>query len=699
MKKTNRLILFLMLILSLFAVSFNSYQPLVDAAIDNYYQDISSTATGVDLKLQLRNLITRTHTVITNYDDCRYPEKIKGKTYVNPDQDPNNPNNLILFWSGVSVPIKWDGGHTWNREHVWPKSHSWFKTSLAGADLHHIRPADPEVNSTHNNNPYGIVSNGKYVFTSPQNGEIKTECKSGEGTFEPCDNRKGDVARIVFYLLTRYQEADSWVVSSSNVATNLDMLLDWNAMDPVDDSEKWRNDAVQGIQGNRNPFIDDANYANLIWNYHGKPNDSYRVNVEYDHNACSVNIIGNKVGTGYKGNISINITMNDGYIFEGLIDKENNKTVCANLQYNINNISKDYSLKVKTSKVGEEPVPGPNPEPPLPNTKNEFKLVNNVNDLKIGDNIIIVGEEKGNYFSLSKTQNKNNRGIVPVLKTGDIITQVEEMEVINLVKGNLDDTFALKVIDGYLYAGSDSANHLKTQQNIDNNASWKIDINGGVTSIIAQGNNSHNNLKYNRSADIFSCYLSGQADVQIFKQISVIENQLSIFQTMKTKTSIIINYGYDDVVEEGQVDSIRKYTMNTAGIRFGTCIDKTMYDTFNKDGTIWGVEVFKGTGDDWNNSNSVKIECIPARVDFDGATVESENGNYYQFALVLNNMSYEDIDTKVTARVFVTIDGITYYMNQTTYSLREVVNVYLQTPDQEAIKNHIGILEHIRDYK
>ena len=168
-------------------------------AADAYYNGISENLTKNDLKAELRTLITKTHTKITSYEDCKDPTLV-----VKTDADPNNSSKIYLYWSEISVAAKWDGGTTWNREHVWPQSQGWFSTSGAGSDMHHIRPTDASVNSSHGNSPYGEVSGGKYVQTSSTNGKVTTECKTGGGVFEPADNKKGDTARIIFYLLTRY---------------------------------------------------------------------------------------------------------------------------------------------------------------------------------------------------------------------------------------------------------------------------------------------------------------------------------------------------------------------------------------------------------------------------------------------------------------------------------------------------------------
>ena len=77
------------------------------------------------------------------------------------------------------------------------------------------------------------------------------------------DEAKGDVARIIFYMLTRYSQSDSNGVTK--VAQSMNMLLEWNELDPVDALEIQRNKVAEGIQGNRNPFIDYPELADAIW--------------------------------------------------------------------------------------------------------------------------------------------------------------------------------------------------------------------------------------------------------------------------------------------------------------------------------------------------------------------------------------------------------------------------------------------------
>ena len=203
---------------------------------NEYYDEIGEDLRGSSLKMALRSLITKTQERITTYDDIK---TVTAKT----DADPEKPGNIILFYSRVSVSAKWDGGSTWNREHIWPRSKSWFQYEDAGSDIHHLRPANPSINSSRGNKAYANTTTSS--------------------SYAPTDVVKGDVARIVFYLLTRYPESDNYPIT--NVASSMQMLLEWNELDPVDNLEITRNEECFKLQGNRNPFIDFPEYAEMIW--------------------------------------------------------------------------------------------------------------------------------------------------------------------------------------------------------------------------------------------------------------------------------------------------------------------------------------------------------------------------------------------------------------------------------------------------
>ena len=161
---------------------------------------------------------------------------------------------MILFYTGESVE-KSANMSVWNREHVWSKSLGWFETTKAGADAHHIRPCDVTVNGHRSNSKFG-ESDDYYNPFDPLDVDAEVN-----------EDFRGDVARIIFYMMVRYSESDEFTWTS--IAESYDILANWNDIDPVSELEINRNDYVYTIQGNRNPFIDNADYADMIW---GDPN-------------------------------------------------------------------------------------------------------------------------------------------------------------------------------------------------------------------------------------------------------------------------------------------------------------------------------------------------------------------------------------------------------------------------------------------
>jgi endonuclease I len=101
-------------------------------------------------------------------------------------------------------------------------------------------------------------------------------CREGQGTWEAPDEVKGDIARMLFSMVVRYEGND---MSNTPDLELLDSVTDrgkphlgklctlyqWHIIDPVSDFEENRNNVVYSWQGNRNPFIDRPEYAEVIW--------------------------------------------------------------------------------------------------------------------------------------------------------------------------------------------------------------------------------------------------------------------------------------------------------------------------------------------------------------------------------------------------------------------------------------------------
>ena len=55
--------------------------------------------------------------------------------------------------------------------------------------------------------------------------------------------------------------------SDKRYLTGLSTLLKWHCRDPVDDTERTRNDVVQQYQGNRNPFVDHPAWVRHVFGF------------------------------------------------------------------------------------------------------------------------------------------------------------------------------------------------------------------------------------------------------------------------------------------------------------------------------------------------------------------------------------------------------------------------------------------------
>lgn len=184
-------------------------------------------------------------------------------------------------------------GDVYNREHSMPKS--WFNEEYPMyTDLVHVVPADGYVNGMRSNLPFGETekpsktSNGGFSKVGPSS----VSGYSGK-VFEPNDEYKGDFARIYFYMATCYEDKIAgW--HSPMLANNeypaytdwaINMLLRWAAEDPVSQKEIDRNNAVYGIQGNRNPFVDYPGLEEYIWG------DKQDVAFSYDNYSTGIAVV------------------------------------------------------------------------------------------------------------------------------------------------------------------------------------------------------------------------------------------------------------------------------------------------------------------------------------------------------------------------------------------------------------------------
>lgn len=231
---------------------------------------------SLELQNGLSILMANTQTDITAYKDL--------KTYLSTtDSDLMDDNSMVTLYTRDIIDGTWNES-LWNREHVWCKNHSnGLYTAVqennkgAGSDIHHVRPALMTINSTRSNVPYGIVNKS----SATQIGD--TGNYFGNNIFEPSDEIKGDIARILMYVYVRYSSSlnsnydtisdkrgDLRITDIVTTPSGLEedawnLLLSWNDLDPVNYLEMNRNEEGQKLQNNRNVFVDHQEFARMCF--------------------------------------------------------------------------------------------------------------------------------------------------------------------------------------------------------------------------------------------------------------------------------------------------------------------------------------------------------------------------------------------------------------------------------------------------
>lgn len=170
----------------------------------------------------------------------------------------------------------------WNKEHSIPQS--WFnEASPMKSDLFHVVPTDARVNNFRSNYPYGETSSTSNIDNDNNSlGHLGSSNFGGYTgkVYEPDDEYKGDFARTYMYMVVRYMDKNftqsnegkvmfaynsGATIKNTFTAYSVSLLMKWHREDPVSQKEIDRNNAVYGIQHNRNPFIDYPYLAEYIW--------------------------------------------------------------------------------------------------------------------------------------------------------------------------------------------------------------------------------------------------------------------------------------------------------------------------------------------------------------------------------------------------------------------------------------------------
>jgi endonuclease I len=173
-------------------------------------------------------------------------------------------------------PFDWTGAG-YSREHTFP--HSWMPSFPAD------NPEQPEYNDQHNlyptrqtnvndvrcNYPFGEVVTVEAEFLQ---GKLGLDA-SGNRVYEPRDEHKGRAARSLMYMATSYTSSTQSFSfnrpignTCSGVGINYgqdqNVIKKWHFQYPPDNFDISRNDFLDSLQSNRNPFVDQPDYACYI---------------------------------------------------------------------------------------------------------------------------------------------------------------------------------------------------------------------------------------------------------------------------------------------------------------------------------------------------------------------------------------------------------------------------------------------------
>lgn len=246
------------------AIALNSFNPAseidhasvmpVDAASDPW-ASLDYSSYGVSFRNSLAKLIKQTGNKTISY-------KSNNEVLKKSDASPTHSGAVVPFYHR-------DTDHTtsWNKEHTWPNSRG-AGESGPGSDPHMLRPTLSSENSSRGNSFYG----------------------TGSREWDPAslgfEGARGEAARIIFYVATKYYDTHSTSGSSKatqdlNLSNNpndstskgsmgtLKYLVQWNNEYPVTESEIRRNNYLDSAGFGRNPFIDNPDLANYIYDVNG----------------------------------------------------------------------------------------------------------------------------------------------------------------------------------------------------------------------------------------------------------------------------------------------------------------------------------------------------------------------------------------------------------------------------------------------
>ncbi|KAK1391634.1 Extracellular ribonuclease [Heracleum sosnowskyi] len=244
----------------------------VDQISSVYYacENVESYYAGVQ-HLRGDKLKKKLNTIISEHQSLPYTkvwDAIKILDAADVDL-PEASSDVVEIYSLQIVPKSLAGKPDgWNREHLWPRSYGLI-THQSLTDVHNIRAADANVNSSRGNKYYGECSPDTSHCLKPATKEAAPDTETDKKRWAPPLQVRGDIARALMYMAVCYgfPQSDGGVIlrlsdfprTANNEMGLLTTLLRWNDLDPPSREEKLRNERLVTLLGLlRNARVDET---------------------------------------------------------------------------------------------------------------------------------------------------------------------------------------------------------------------------------------------------------------------------------------------------------------------------------------------------------------------------------------------------------------------------------------------------------
>lgn len=310
----------------------------------------------------------------------------------------------------------------------------------------------------------------------------------------------------------------------------------------------------------------------------------------------------------------------------------------------------------------------------------EWTLVDDISTLTAGDRVILTGVKAdvayaaGTYSGTGNNVPADTENTLTV--SGNKVTGVVDTMIYTLENGSVDGSFAFKDSAGkYLYAaGASSSNYMKSQNEINNNASFILNSDGTV---VAQGTGSRNHMMYNnyQSSNLFSCYESTFSNGELITFYKLIGGNSGFVDLYSAKSTATLHGTESN--EGGNL------SVSDVFIRFGAELSISEWEAIEAIGNVtdYGVKLFstrKSITSETPVQDAIDAGKTPLTISKGSGAVPSdpENGKY-SFTVTVNLTSESNYGLVFCAAPFIEVDGTVYFLEEVQFSVNTLAQHYI----------------------